>query len=116
MKIFNFKKGKTGENIAISYLKKNNYKIISKNYKCKVSEIDIIAIKENILTFIEVKSRTNKDYGMPYEPVDNKKISKIRKGAQIFLISNTINYEGISFDIIEVFLNDNTVNHIVSAF
>jgi TIGR00252 family protein len=116
MKIFNFIKGKQGENLAQEYLEKNGYKIIQKNYRTKFAEIDIIAKKDNILSFIEVKSRNSDSFGRPYEAVSESKIKKIRKNAEIFLSTTDINYDGISFDIIEVFLGNKTINHIKSAF
>ena len=57
MKIFNLLKGKNGENIAKNYLKKQGYRIIDTNYKTKIGEIDIVAMKDKVLSFIEVKSR-----------------------------------------------------------
>lgn len=116
MKIFNLLKGKNGENMARSYLKKQGYKIIQSNYKTKIGEIDIVAIKDKILSFIEVKSRYDDAYGMPFEAVNSSKIKKIRDVATIFLMSTDVAYEGISFDIIEVFLSSGEINHIKSAF
>ena len=116
MKIFNFIKGQQGEEVAQEYLRKTGYKIIQKNYRTKFAEIDIIAKKDNILSFIEVKSRNNDNFGRPYEAVNGVKIKKIRKNAEIFLSTTDINYDGISFDIIEVFLENKTINHIKSAF
>lgn len=116
MKLFNFAKGQIGEKLAVKYLKKSGYKIIQTNYKTNIAEIDIIAIKYGILSFIEVKSRKDSTFGMPYEAVNNSKIKKIRNNAKLFLSSNDISYDGISFDIIEVFLQTNEINHIKSAF
>ena len=116
MKLFNFDKGKTGEKLAIDFLKKSKYKILKTNYMVGIGEIDIVAIKGKILTFVEVKARLNDDYGRPYEAVNDTKMKKIRDTAKIFLSSNKVNYDGISFDIIEVYLSTNEINHIVSAF
>ena len=116
MKLFNFDKGKTGEKLATDFLKKSGYKIIKTNFSTNIGEIDIIAIKDRILTFVEVKARLNDDYGKPYEAVNNKKIKKIRDTAKLYLLSNKNSYDGISFDIIEVYLANNGINHIVSAF
>ena len=96
MKIFNLLKGKNGESMARTYLKKQGYKII--------------------VTFVEVKSRYDDTYGRPSEAVNTYKAKKIRDVATIFLMSNDIAYEGISFDIIEVFLSSEEINHIKSAF
>ena len=101
---------------VVKSLKKQGYKIIDSNYKTKIGEIDIIAIKDKILTFVEVKSRYDDTYGRPSEAVNKYKAKKIRDVATIFLMSNDIAYEGISFDIIEVFLSSEEINHIKSAF
>lgn len=116
MKIFNLLKGKNGENIAKNYLKKQGYRIIESNYKTKIGEIDIVAIKDKVLSFVEVKSRYDDSYGRPFEAVNTYKVKKIRDVASIFLMSNDVLYDGISFDIIEVFLSNGEINHIKSAF
>lgn len=116
MKKDNLKKGNFGEDLAAEYLAKKGYKIIKRNYKTKYAETDIIALKKTTLTFVEVKSRSNKDFGRGYEAVDARKIHKIRTNATIFTSLCSIDYEAISFDIIEVYLNTGEINHIMSAF
>ena len=116
MKIFNLLKGKNGENIAKNYLKKQGYRIIDTNYKTKIGEIDIVAMKDKVLSFIEVKSRYDNSYGRPFEAVHTYKAKKIRDVASIFLMSTDVLYDGISFDIIEVFLSNGEINHIKSSF
>ena len=63
----NIEKGKLGENISVDYLIKNGYKILERNYRNKIGEIDIIALYDGILVFIEVKSRSNINYGYAFE-------------------------------------------------
>ncbi|MBS6062345.1 YraN family protein [Criibacterium bergeronii] len=116
MKNLNTQKGKQGEELACNYLLKNGYKIITRNYKTKFAEIDIIAYKAKIISFVEVKSRSSVDYGRGYEAVDNRKMNKIRTNANYYLCTSDVDYEGLSFDIIEVDLKSGAVNHIVSAF
>ncbi len=75
-------KGNKAENIACKYLTKNNYKILDRNFYFKGGEIDIIAYKENVLHFIEVKSGNN------FEPIYNitpSKMKRIIKGAYIYM-------------------------------
>ena len=55
--------GKRGEELALSYLKKNGYKIIEQNYRSKLGEIDIIAQESGAFTFVEVKTRYTNRFG-----------------------------------------------------
>ena len=65
--------GKIGEDLACKYLRKNNYKIIGRNYYCKQGEIDIIAKDGTYLVFIEVKYRRDHTCGSPLEAVNAKR-------------------------------------------
>jgi len=71
-----YKKGKIAEEKAASFLQKKGYKIVEKNFYCKGGEIDIIAYKEGVFHFVEVKSGENFD---PIYNITNKKISNITK-------------------------------------
>lgn len=110
--------GIIGENLASNYLLEKGYFILERNFRSKVGEIDIIAQKEQVIIFIEVKARSNINYGFPYESVNYRKQQKIIRTAQ-----NYIKFKGLTdcqfrFDIIEVFLkmNGNKINHIQNAF
>ncbi len=113
----NINKGLLGEEIASKYLISEGYKIIDRNYRTKIGEIDIIAIKSQILVFVEVKARTNIDYGYPYEAVNWKKQQKIINSSLIYLKQKNLNNHQVRYDIIEVFLSGETkINHIENAF
>ena len=71
--------GKNGENIACKYLEQIGYKIITRNYRNKYGEIDIIAKENDNYVFVEVKSRNTNKYGNPAEAVNKSKIEKSRK-------------------------------------
>ena len=95
------------EDKAIEYLIAKDFKIIKRNYRCKIGEIDIIAMKDNILRFIEVKYRKNDAYGAPLEAVNAKKQKKIYMTAQWFMAESNINEDMCcSFDIISIQGND----------
>lgn len=81
-------KGNIAEIKAVEYLKNKNFKIIKRNFYTKFGEIDIIAFKDNVFHFIEVKS------GKKFEPVYNitpKKLNRIIKSAYVYLKTNSIN-------------------------
>ncbi len=113
----NIIKGKLGEEIAEKYLKSLAYTILEKNYRIKMGEIDIIAMKKDILVFVEVKTRSSINYGYPCEAVNRKKQIKIIKTALHYIKSNGMGDYQIRFDIIEVyFKGKGKINHIENAF
>ncbi len=79
-------KGKSGEDIAVEFLSKKGFKILARNFRySRYSEIDIIAKKDNVIYFIEVKYRTNSSFGTPFEAITKSKIEKIKKGVSYFI-------------------------------
>ncbi len=79
-------RGAFAEDYASELLSKNGYKILKRNYTTAFSEIDIIAVKNGILVFIEVKARWGLKFGKPEEAVDSKKLFKIRKAGELFYL------------------------------
>ena len=112
----NIEKGKLGEEIALKYIISKGGKIIEKNYRTKMGEIDLIAKLNGELVFVEVKSRSNINYGYPSEAVNYKKKRKITNVAKYYLIDNSLDNLSIRFDVIEIYLNEKKINHIVNAF
>ena len=113
--------GKRGELIAADYLKENGYKVIKSNYRYDRAEIDLICVdtKQDLLIFVEVKTRTNKKFGEPEESITPSKIEQIKKAAYGFLSENSIYDEfDVRLDVITVFFEeqDATINHIENAF
>lgn len=106
--------GRDGEELAYKFLIKNNYEIIMKNFRCKIGEIDIIAKDEDELVFVEVKTRKQKEYGLPAEAVNKRKRTHMFFVAEYFLMVNNIENIFCRFDVIEVYMleNKNRINHI----
>lgn len=77
--------GKHGENIAARFLSRRGYKIIGRNTRTFVGEIDIIAKKEPLLVFVEVKTRRNSSFGAPYLAITEKKRKKLIQCARSYL-------------------------------
>jgi putative endonuclease len=81
--------GDLGEELAVRYLKKHHYKILTQHYQKKIGEIDIVAQnKDKTIIFIEVKTRTNQDFGSPQEAVNPLKQHKLIKTAQYYILEN----------------------------
>lgn len=111
------KTGELGEKICAHFLKKNKYNIVEQNYTQKTGEIDIIAIKNGIIHFIEVKSiRIKKNVTHEtYNPAENltpRKLEKIKKTIQYYMLKNKVSYETrCQIDLYCVFINEETKNH-----
>lgn len=111
--------GKLGENAAIDYLKKKNYRIMERSFRFLKGEIDIIAYDQKTLVFIEVKTRKSKNFGFPEESVTRSKQQQIRKIAQGFLSKNHLEDVECRFDVLSLFYNEKEgykAHHIQNAF
>ena len=98
--------GKSGEKAACALLKKNGYKILVRNYKNKLGEIDIIAYDKDTLCFIEVKSRQTDKFGLPQEAIFASKQRKISKVALSFLKENNLFDKKARFDVVSVIYSE----------
>lgn len=109
--------GKKGEKVAIEYLQKHNYKIVTTNYRFQKAEVDIIAQKEDILAVVEVKTRSTAYFGNPEEFVNPKKIKLLVSAIDNFVIENDLDVE-VRFDIIAIIKQKNIfqVEHLKDAF
>lgn len=94
--------GDRGEMIAWDFLIKQGYKILEKNYRCKIGEIDAVARKEGRLTFVEVKTRMSARYGSPQEAVHKAKQRKIALVAEWYRKEKKLSHEPISFEVIAI--------------
>ena len=94
--------GKKGEALAVAFLKKKNYKILFRNYRCRFGEIDIIAVHKKTLVFIEVKTRTSDFFGLPQEAVRQHKQKKISMVAMEFIQRNRLEDKDARFDIVGI--------------
>ncbi|MDQ3071958.1 MAG: YraN family protein [Bacteroidota bacterium] len=109
--------GQSGEQLAVSYLEQKRYTILARNWKDERCEIDIIARKDGVIVFVEVKTRTGARYGWPEDAVSPAKQEKIANAAEAFLIEKGLDTE-IRFDIISVIQAGDKpkIYHIQDAF
>jgi putative endonuclease len=109
--------GKLGEELAEQYLRKNGYAILDSNWTFQKAEIDIIAMKENTLAIVEVKTRSSIDFGSPQDFVKPKKIQLLVKAVDAYVNQKNLDLE-IRFDIIAIHKvgKDFNVEHITDAF
>jgi putative endonuclease len=96
--------GKKGEEVALRFLKKKGYRIIERNYVCKMGEMDIIAREKDTLVFIEVKTRTSTMFGPPQLAVHSSKQRQLSKVALYYLKEKRLEDAKARFDVVAILL------------
>jgi len=107
MTLTNLQIGFLGEKIALSYLRKQKYSILETNFRSHWGEIDIIAQKNNKVSFIEVKTRVGTAYGQPYEAVNYYKIKDLKRTINFYLLKKNLKNYKLSLDVISIILDNN---------
>ena len=105
---------KKGEDLAAKYLQNHGYKIIERNFRKGYGEIDIITIKDNVLIFVEVKTRTSAKFGTPLEAITYYKIKSLINTARFYKLTHQKLPEAMRIDAISVFINGKSeeINHV----
>ena len=98
--------GKLGEQLAWEYFIGLGYIILEKNWRHSRWEVDVIAHKNNVLHFVEIKTRRTKNYGLPEQSVGKKKIQNLINAAEEYLHLHP-GWQRIQFDILAISMNPN---------
>lgn len=112
--------GDKGERIAIRFLRKQGYRILDRQHHNQFGELDIIALDNHQIVFIEVKTRRTINAGRPFEAVDNTKQKKIARAALGWLKDKRRLNQSCRFDVISIVWQDDRstpqIDHYQNAF
>lgn len=114
MKTQRQKLGKLGEDLAVKYLQKNGYKILTRNYIAgRYGEIDIIAKNNGQLAFVEVKTKSDNQFGDPEQEFTYFKKKKLYRSIQNYLFKNSLQDKPWQLDLIaiEILNKNNNLRH-----
>lgn len=109
--------GSMGEQLAEKYLVNKNYYILAKNYHSTFGDIDIIASDGSSIVFVEVKTRTQNQFGTALDAITKNKLSKIVKTSQFYLSQRNMHGHPYRYDAIEIILNASDkpiINHLLN--
>ena len=110
--------GRRGESLAKTYLEEQGYEILDENWTHGKAEIDLIAYKDSVIIFTEVKTRTGNGFGEPEDFVDARKQKFLADAADEYIY--LMDHQGeVRFDIIAILFSNETkykLNHIEDAF
>lgn len=107
-------RGKQGEDRACEYLRALGYRVVERNFRCKLGELDIIARDGSTLVFTEVRSRAHSRHGTPLETVTGPKQRRIARVASYYLSIRRPGFEACRFDVVGITGDD--IEHIKDAF
>ncbi|GAB4267295.1 MAG: YraN family protein [Deferrisomatales bacterium] len=96
--------GDRGEELAVRHLRRLGYRIVERNYRCRLGEIDCVAIQGGTLVFCEVKTRRSDVYGGPLEAVDGRKRRKMTRLAQHYVAAKGLDGVAQRFDVVAVWV------------
>ncbi len=108
--------GRCGEELARESLKKLGYRILFNNYRSYLGEIDIVARDKDTICFIEVKTRSGKDFGLPQESVTRQKQRKLVRLATAFLKEKNLLEQSARFDVVSVILAQDNLEPKIEVF
>lgn len=96
------KTGKWGETTALEYLREKGLNLVARNYRSADGEIDLVMEQEGELVFVEVKTRSSREFGTPEEAVDDEKLAHIEAAAGWYLLDHADFAENWRVDVIAV--------------
>ena len=97
--------GKAGETLAAIYLEEKGFKILERNFNTRFGELDIIAEKDGVIHYVEVKTRGSGRFGRPAEAVNEAKLRKMEKTALIYRAKSRLPQVDESMDVIAINLD-----------
>jgi putative endonuclease len=101
MKADHLQQGEAAEQQAVDYLSQRGLKVVSRNFRCKVGEIDLIMREKRTLVFVEVRYRQTDDYGSALESITPSKQRKLLAAANFYLQKNRID-QPCRFDVVAI--------------
>jgi putative endonuclease len=111
--------GRRGEDLAVEYLREHGYVVLSRNWRCRDGELDVVATDRDRLVVVEVKTRSSAEFGTPAEAVTDRKAVRIRRVTQAWLAAHRVRWCEIRFDVLALVARPGEpvlVEHYESAF
>ena len=113
------KLGALGEKAAARHLQRLGYRVVARNYRCPAGELDLIAVDEGSIVFVEVKTRRSADAADPEVNVTSAKRRQLTRAARYYLMHKSAQDHPARFDVVAVVLPESgkpLIEHFVDAF
>jgi putative endonuclease len=96
--------GALGEQLAVTHLESLGLRVLTRNWRCRYGELDVIAADDAARTvvFVEVKTRTSDQFGGVVQAVTPQKVRRLRRLAGLWLATQRVSWAGVRIDVIGV--------------
>ena len=111
--------GVKGENRAERFLRKRKYRIVCRNYRCPAGEIDLVALDDKTIVFVEVKTRSGDEHADPADAVNTEKRRRLSRSAECFIQQTRSQGRACRFDVVTIVVhpdNKMDIQHYPDAF
>lgn len=98
--------GRLGEALACEFLKMQGFRVIDRNYRCAEGEVDIIAEEGETLAFVEVRTKTSDEYGLPLETIGAQKRARLRRATLHYLAKRGPSRRCLRFDAVGILFRE----------
>ena len=111
--------GRQGQKLCEKFLKAKGYKTLTRNFSCRMGEIDLIMMDNDAVVFVEVKARTNEDFADAEAAITKAKQVRMTKAANLFVKKHKLENLPLRFDVVILITDGKTkpqIRHYENAF
>ena len=98
--------GRRGEAYAAAFLRVKGFRVVAQNWRCRFGEIDLIVERDDVLRFVEVKTRLTDTYGHPEESITPTKLEHLRRSIECWLRAHASSSKQYQADVIAIFVKE----------
>ncbi len=95
-------RGRGAEDAAATFLTQSGYQILDRNFRTRQGELDVVARRDGVLCFVEVRQRSRSDHGTPEESITRQKRRRLAAAAEQYLVARGFSAEPCRFDVVAI--------------
>jgi putative endonuclease len=97
--------GNMGENLAAVFLRDKGYQLLDRNYHTRFGELDLVMLENEMVVFVEVKTRTSKKFGSPEDSINSSKMEHLQNAGLLWLQEHPKSPDDWRIDVVSIFMD-----------